>query len=76
MDRLHYEKDPCIRFDSERKVWIYLHRDRSEDDFDEEGTKNTRKWASRRKKPGDDEVSARCPGQEWDLFLLFDSVRL
>lgn len=29
LDRLHYEKDPCVRYDSELKLWIYLHRDRS-----------------------------------------------
>ncbi len=33
LDRLHYEKDPCVRYDSTRKVWIYLHRGRTEDDF-------------------------------------------
>jgi nuclear factor related to kappa-B-binding protein len=34
LDRLHYEKDPCVRYDSSRKLWIYLHRARSEDDFE------------------------------------------
>ena len=33
LDRLHYEKDPCVRYDAPRKVWIYLHRGRTEDDF-------------------------------------------
>mmetsp|Transcript_21860 Transcript_21860/g.36191 ORF Transcript_21860/g.36191 Transcript_21860/m.36191 type:complete len:706 (+) Transcript_21860:92-2209(+) len=33
LDRLHYEKDPCVRYDSDRKTWLYLHRNRSEDDF-------------------------------------------
>ena len=33
LDRLHYEKDPCVRYDSTRKVWIYLHRGRNEEDF-------------------------------------------
>jgi hypothetical protein len=31
LDRLHYEDDPCVKYDSEKKLWIYLHRDRSED---------------------------------------------
>ena len=35
LDRLHYEKDPCVRYDGSRKVWIYLHRGRSEEDFGE-----------------------------------------
>ena len=33
LDRLHYEKDPCVRYDSSRKLWIYLHRARTEEDF-------------------------------------------
>ena len=33
LDRLHYEKDPCVRYDGTRKVWIYLHRGRNEEDF-------------------------------------------
>jgi len=31
LDRLHYEKDPCVRYDTERKIWIYLHRTRTLD---------------------------------------------
>jgi nuclear factor related to kappa-B-binding protein len=23
LDRLHSEKDPCVRFDSEQKLWMY-----------------------------------------------------
>ncbi|XP_064394342.1 nuclear factor related to kappa-B-binding protein-like isoform X2 [Halichondria panicea] len=34
LDRLHYEKDPCVRYDGSRKVWIYLHRSRNEEDFE------------------------------------------
>lgn len=33
LDRLHYEKDPCVKYDVNRKLWIYLHRNRSEEDF-------------------------------------------
>ena len=33
LDRLHYEKDPCVRYDVNQKRWIYLHRYRTEDDF-------------------------------------------
>lgn len=25
LDRLHYENNPCVRFDIGRKLWIYLH---------------------------------------------------
>ena len=35
LDRLHYEPDPCVKFSSARKMWVYLHRNRSEHDFSE-----------------------------------------
>jgi len=37
LDRLHYEKDPCVRFDTNKKLWIYLHIGRNErsDDLSE-----------------------------------------
>jgi len=31
LDRLHYEKDPCIKYDSKKKMWVYLHKNRSLD---------------------------------------------
>ena len=31
LDRLHYEEDPCVKYDSERKLWIYLHKNRNLD---------------------------------------------
>uniref|UniRef100_A0A8C5PTU5 Nuclear factor related to kappa-B-binding protein n=1 Tax=Leptobrachium leishanense TaxID=445787 RepID=A0A8C5PTU5_9ANUR len=34
LDRLHYEKDPCVKYDIGRKLWIYLHQDRSEEEFE------------------------------------------
>lgn len=34
LDRMHAENDPCVKFDTKRKLWIYLHRNRSEADFD------------------------------------------
>uniref|UniRef100_A0A8C1LBJ3 Nuclear factor related to kappaB binding protein n=1 Tax=Cyprinus carpio TaxID=7962 RepID=A0A8C1LBJ3_CYPCA len=36
LDRLHYEKDPCVKYDIGRKLWIYLHRDRSQEEFGEQ----------------------------------------
>ena len=33
LDRLHYEKDPCVKYDVNRKLWIYLHRHRSVEEF-------------------------------------------
>ncbi|XP_014051768.2 nuclear factor related to kappa-B-binding protein isoform X2 [Salmo salar] len=34
LDRLHYEKDPCVKYDIVRKLWIYLHRDRGQEEFE------------------------------------------
>lgn len=33
LDRLHSEEDPCVKYDSDQKLWIYLHRNRKADDF-------------------------------------------
>lgn len=34
LDRMHTEHDPCVRYDPKRKIWIYLHRGRSEEEFE------------------------------------------
>lgn len=34
LDRMHTEPDPCVKYDSKRKVWIYLHRSRCEKEFE------------------------------------------
>lgn len=49
LDRLHYERDPCVQFQSERKLWVYLHKDREEEDFEDDGTSSTKKWKRPRK---------------------------
>ncbi|KAL8501604.1 hypothetical protein ACS0TY_020932 [Phlomoides rotata] len=49
LDRLHYERDPCVQFDGERKLWVYLHRDREEEDFEDDGTSSTKKWRRQKK---------------------------
>lgn len=28
LDRLHYEKDPCVKYDAQQKLWMYLHGSR------------------------------------------------
>ena len=33
LDRLQSETDPCVRYDTERKLWIYLHGQRTAADF-------------------------------------------
>ena len=39
LDRLHYEVDPCVKFNG--KVWVYLHRNRGVEDFEEDATFHT-----------------------------------
>ncbi|KAL5275001.1 NFRKB family protein [Megaselia abdita] len=34
LDRMLTEKPPCVKFDESRKIWIYLHRNKSESEFD------------------------------------------
>lgn len=34
LERLHYETDPCVKYDADRKLWIYLHKDRKLDNPD------------------------------------------
>lgn len=31
LDRLHYEKDPCVKYDLQKKLWIYLHKNKTLD---------------------------------------------
>ncbi|KAK9169143.1 hypothetical protein Syun_001283 [Stephania yunnanensis] len=66
LDRLHYERDPCVQFDGERKLWVYLHREREEEDFEDDGTSSTKKWKRPRKEvveqPDTGTVSVAFPG--------------
>ncbi|XP_050072597.1 nuclear factor related to kappa-B-binding protein [Anopheles maculipalpis] len=34
LDRMHTERDPCVKYDAKRKIWIYLHRNRTEQEFE------------------------------------------
>ncbi|XP_068085697.1 nuclear factor related to kappa-B-binding protein [Anabrus simplex] len=54
LDRLHYETDPCVKYDTKRKIWIYLHRGRSEEEFErihqqQQGMAKTKKTSGTRK---------------------------
>ena len=53
LDRLHYERDPCVLYDNDKKLWTYLHRGREEEDFEDDGTSSTKKWKRPRKDPSD-----------------------
>ena len=33
LDRLHYESDPCVKFDIDKKLWFYLHREKNLEEF-------------------------------------------
>ncbi|KNC31430.1 hypothetical protein FF38_04317 [Lucilia cuprina] len=56
LDRMHTEHDPCVRYDPKRKIWIYLHRNRSEEEFERIHQENqtigkTKKLPQRKPKP-------------------------
>ncbi|CAI9106766.1 OLC1v1005985C1 [Oldenlandia corymbosa var. corymbosa] len=38
LDRLHYERDACVYFDGNHRLWIYSHGSREEEDFEDDGT--------------------------------------
>lgn len=48
LDRLHYEDDPCVRYDPENKMWIYLHKGRN---LEYDGWKEGSEWSKAKKKP-------------------------
>lgn len=68
LDRLHYERDPCVQFDGERKLWVYLHREREEEDFEDDGTSSTKKWKRSKKDPAEqseqEAVTVPVPGEQ------------
>ena len=52
MDRLHYMTDACVKYDSEKKLWIYLHSDRNYEHpgWGEDGEDYLDKYPSKKKK--------------------------
>ena len=48
LDRMHTEPDPCVKYDTRRKLWIYVHRNRSENEFER---LHMQQAANRPKKP-------------------------
>ncbi|XP_075145697.1 uncharacterized protein LOC142220441 [Haematobia irritans] len=56
LDRMHTENDPCVRYDPKRKIWIYLHRNRTEEEFEKIHQQNqtmgkTKKLQQRKPRP-------------------------
>ncbi|XP_069569378.1 nuclear factor related to kappa-B-binding protein isoform X1 [Brachyistius frenatus] len=73
LDRLHYEKDPCVKYDIGRKLWIYLHRHRSQEEFErihqaQAAAAKARKALQQKPKPaskpksGSKDGSSKTPG--------------
>lgn len=52
LDRLHYMEDACVKYDSEKKLWIYLHMDRSHEHpgWGDDGDEYTEKNSAKKKK--------------------------
>ncbi|KAG8376483.1 hypothetical protein BUALT_Bualt09G0068200 [Buddleja alternifolia] len=42
LDRLQSELDPCVEYIGQWGLWVYLHKDRDEEDFVENGTSSVR----------------------------------
>ncbi|XP_048322333.1 uncharacterized protein LOC125419884 isoform X2 [Ziziphus jujuba] len=76
LDRLHYERDPCVQFDGERKLWVYLHREREEEDFADDGTSSTKKWKRQKKDASEQpDQEPSCIGDDKGVELGYDDVR-
>ncbi|XP_078435339.1 nuclear factor kappa-B-binding-like protein [Wolffia australiana] len=73
LDRLHYEQDPCVQYDGERKLWVYLHRDREEEDFEDDGTASKKKWKRPRKERVVEEEGEEEDDEE-GVAALIDSM--
>ncbi|XP_058214946.1 uncharacterized protein LOC131326252 [Rhododendron vialii] len=57
LDRLHCEVDPCVKFDRDRHLWVYLHGDREEEDFVSDGCCSSRRNCKSQGETGDGEGS-------------------
>lgn len=56
LDRMHTQFDPCVKYDPKRKIWIYLHRNRTEEDFERihqqyQGVNKSKKATNKKPKP-------------------------
>uniref|UniRef100_A0A3Q2QRE8 Nuclear factor related to kappa-B-binding protein n=1 Tax=Fundulus heteroclitus TaxID=8078 RepID=A0A3Q2QRE8_FUNHE len=75
LDRLHYEKDPCVKYDIGRKLWIYLHRHRSQEEFErihqaQAAAAKARKAQQQKPKPASKPVTFFCSCLFWVLLLV------
>ena len=61
LDRLHYEDDPCVQFDRVRKLWVYLHGQKEEEDFEDGAAfpPRPRKWKQK--------MAGKCTSQGTEM---------
>ncbi|MCL7029460.1 hypothetical protein MKW94_015353 [Papaver nudicaule] len=64
LDRLHYELDPCVQYRSDRKLWVYLHKDREEEEFTDDGTLSTKTCKKPRKTISEDREGTANEGAQ------------
>lgn len=73
LDRMHTEHDPCVRYDTKRKIWIYLHRNRTEDEF--ERMHQQYQGVSKHKKQSNRKLKAKyTPSQSPTSMKRFDGA--
>lgn len=55
LDRLHYMTDACVKYDSEKKLWQYLHLERTGSVKDDDNEEYKEKKSYKKKKPDEEE---------------------
>uniref|UniRef100_A0A2H8TJP8 Nuclear factor related to kappa-B-binding protein n=1 Tax=Melanaphis sacchari TaxID=742174 RepID=A0A2H8TJP8_9HEMI len=80
LDRLHYEHDPCVKYDPKRKIWIYLHRGRKLEEFErlhleQQGAVKMKCWR-RNKTPKKPPEPKRTPNKKSTSNVLLDSLSM
>lgn len=79
LDRMHTEPDPCVKYDSKRKIWIYLHRNRSESEFEkmhlqQQCVVKPKKIICKKQKPKTDKIVHSNIGSSPSVISSRDSV--
>ncbi|CAH1738658.1 unnamed protein product [Aphis gossypii] len=80
LDRLHYEHDPCVKYDPKRKIWIYLHRGRKMEEFErlhleQQGAVKMKCWR-RNKTPKKPPEPKRTPNKKLTSNVLLESLSM
>ncbi|KAI3924027.1 hypothetical protein MKW92_004250 [Papaver armeniacum] len=69
LDRLHYELDPCVRYRSDRKLWVYLHKDRDAEEFADDGTSSTKTCKKPRKPLSEEREGTTNEGDDGSMSM-------